>query len=443
MTAPHPGPGRDDSLRDAPRPKESPLDVGPGGEAEHGATEAAHRCGSPGGATERLDVAALAALARRIKAWGRELGFDAIGISGTDLSDAEPALAAWLEAGCHGEMDYMAKHGTKRARPAELVAGTRRVITARMAYLPASALTGGIGASALSASAGDAPAGDWRMREHSRLADPAAAVVSLYARGRDYHKVMRQRLQQLADRIGREVGPFGHRVFTDSAPVLEVELARKADIGWRGKHTLLIERDAGSFFFLGEIYVDIALPVDAQEDAPPRAAGAHCGHCTRCIDACPTGAIVGPFRVDARRCISYLTIELKGSIPEALRPLIGNRVYGCDDCQLVCPWNKFAQAAPVDDFDARQGLDQAKLVDLFSWSADEFDLRMQGSAIRRIGYERWLRNLAVALGNALRVAPSGGLDEVERGRIVEALRRRAGDPSPLVREHVLWALEAA
>jgi epoxyqueuosine reductase len=225
--------------------------------------------------------------------------------------------------------------------------------------------------------------------------------------------------------------------------VLEVELARQANIGWRGKHTLLIERDAGSFFFLGEIYVDIPLPLDAQENAPPRAAGAHCGHCTRCIDACPTGAIVGPFRVDARRCISYLTIELKGSIPEALRPLIGNRIYGCDDCQLVCPWNKFAQAAPVDDFEARNGLDGAQLVDLFSWSADEFDLRMQGSAIRRIGYERWLRNLAVALGNALRAAASAGLGEVERGRIVDALRRRADDPSPLVREHVLWALQAA
>jgi epoxyqueuosine reductase len=419
--------------------------------------DAASVASAPGAETRRLDDAALAALAQRIKAWGRELGFGAIGISDTDLPEAEAALAAWLEAGCHGEMDYMAKHGMKRARPAELVAGTRRVITARMAYLPASTLAGRDDESAPSASGPDASPGDWRARERARLADPAAAVVSIYARGRDYHKVMRQRLQQLAERIEGEIGPYGHRVFTDSAPVLEVELAQKGSIGWRGKHTLLIERDAGSLFFLGEIYVDIPLPVDVDVDvgsgitasdeacaAPAaRGAGAHCGHCTRCIDACPTGAIVGPFRVDARRCISYLTIELKGSIPEALRPLVGNRVYGCDDCQLVCPWNKFAQAAPVDDFDVRHGLDRAKLVDLFAWSAEEFDTRMQGSAIRRIGYERWLRNLAVALGNALRVGTEASLAEADRDRIVEALRRRAADPSPLVREHVEWALEAA
>ncbi|KVN38955.1 epoxyqueuosine reductase [Burkholderia pyrrocinia] len=383
-----------------------------------------------------LDDAALTALAARIRAWGRELGFGAIGISDTDLSDAEAGLAAWLEAGCHGEMDYMAKHGMKRARPAELVAGTRRVISARLAYLPAETL------------AGDPPGAlaprDWRARELARLDDPQAAVVSIYARGRDYHKVLRNRLQTLAERIEREIGVFGHRVFTDSAPVLEVELAQKAGIGWRGKHTLLLQRDAGSLFFLGEIYVDIPLPTDAQTapDAAPETPGAHCGSCTRCIGACPTGAIVAPYRVDARRCISYLTIELKGSIPEPLRPLIGNRVYGCDDCQLVCPWNKFAQAAPVADFDVRHGLDRATLVELFGWSADEFDTRMQGSAIRRIGHECWLRNLAVGLGNALR-APAGRLASGARDAIVAALRARADDPSPLVREHVEWALRAA
>jgi epoxyqueuosine reductase len=248
----------------------------------------------------------------------------------------------------------------------------------------------------------------------------------------------------LAERIEGEIGAYGYRVFTDSAPVLEVELAQKGGLGWRGKHTLLLERDAGSLFFLGEIYVDIPLPTDAELE-PKRAsreAGAHCGHCTRCIDACPTGAIVGPYRVDARRCISYLTIELKGSIPEDLRPLIGNRVYGCDDCQLVCPWNKFARAAPVDDFDVRHGLDRATLVELFEWSADEFDTRMQGSAIRRIGYERWLRNLAVAMGNALRGTTGRTIEPGERARIVTALQHRADDASPLVREHVQWALAA-
>jgi epoxyqueuosine reductase len=438
---------------------------GAGTLGEAGTLDAAGEGAQP---AQPLSEAALAALAQRIKAWGRELGFGAVGISDIDLSDAEAALAAWLEAGYHGEMDYMAKHGAKRARPAELVAGTRRVISARIDYLPASTLRAADAESASSAAPHGA-AGDWREREWARLADPAAAVVSIYARGRDYHKVMRQRLQQLAERVEREVGAYGYRVFTDSAPVLEVALAQKAGIGWRGKHTLLLERDAGSLFFLGEIYVDIPLPTDAQLE-PERAtrdAGAHCGHCTRCIDACPTGAIVGPFRVDARRCISYLTIELKGSIPEALRPLIGNRIYGCDDCQLVCPWNKFAQAAPVDDFSARHGLDQARLVDLFAWSADEFDTRMQGSAIRRIGYERWLRNLAVAMGNALRQdearLPSAEVSaEVsaghasragtgttrplsidEREGIVAALRARADDPSPLVREHVQWALQAA
>ncbi|NBI45706.1 MULTISPECIES: tRNA epoxyqueuosine(34) reductase QueG [Burkholderia] len=387
-----------------------------------------------GAAPRRLDDAALDALVVRIKAWGRELGFGAIGISDTDLSDAEAGLAAWLEAGCHGEMDYMAKHGMKRARPAELVAGTLRVISARLAYLPAET------AAAEAASAG----GGWRARELARLEDPAAAVVSVYARGRDYHKVLRNRLQTLAERIEAEIGPFGYRVFTDSAPVLEVELAQKAGTGWRGKHTLLLQRDAGSLFFLGEIFVDLPLPTDAETSpaTAPETPGSHCGSCTRCIDACPTGAIVEPYRVDARRCISYLTIELKGSIPESLRPLIGNRVYGCDDCQLVCPWNKFAQPAPVADFDVRHGLGSASLVELFGWSAEQFDQRMQGSAIRRIGHERWLRNLAVGLGNALR-APRERLGGETREAIVAALAARADDASELVREHVEWALQAA
>ncbi|WP_244815297.1 tRNA epoxyqueuosine(34) reductase QueG [Caballeronia sp. Lep1P3] len=376
------------------------------------------------------DEAALAELAQRIRTWGRELGFGAVGISDIDLTDAEEGLASWLEAGYHGEMDYMAKHGMKRARPAELVAGTRRVITARMAYLPAATLAQKGDESVATA---DGQKNDWRAVEWTRLADPAQAVVSIYARGRDYHKVMRNRLQQLAERIEGEVGQFGHRAFTDSAPVLEVALAQKAGNGWRGKHTLLLDRDAGSLFFLGEIYVDLPLPVDPQ----PEEDGAHCGQCTRCVGACPTGAIVGPYRVDARRCISYLTIELHGSIPEAMRPLIGNRVYGCDDCQLACPWNKFAQAAPVADFDVRHGLDRATLVELFAWSAEDFDTRMQGSAIRRIGHERWLRNIAVAMGNALR----SPLPRDERAAIVDALRARAGDSSALVREHVEWALK--
>jgi epoxyqueuosine reductase len=336
----------------------------------------------------------------------------------------------------------MAKHGMKRARPAELVAGTRRVITARIAYLPAQTLSGKAHESALQ----DSPQvpQDWRAAEHARLADPSAAVVSIYARGRDYHKVMRNRLQHLAEKIEAEIGAFGYRVFTDSAPVLEVELAQKAGIGWRGKHTLLLQRDAGSLFFLGEIYVDVPLPTDAETspDDAPETPGSHCGSCTRCIGACPTGAIVAPYKVDARLCISYLTIELKGRIPLEMRPLIGNRVYGCDDCQLVCPWNKFAQAAPVADFDVRHGLDRATLVELFAWSAEEFDTRMQGSAIRRIGYESWLRNLAVGMGNALRV-PAENLNADAREAIVGALRLRVEDPSAVVREHVEWALEAA
>jgi len=400
--------------------------------------------------TRRFDEAQLAALASRIRDWGRELGFGAVGISDIDLSHAEAGLAAWLDAGCHGEMDYMAKHGMKRARPAELVAGTRRVISVRMAYLPAylrAHLTDSSDAGKGAESAVSDVQHDWRLEERTRLDDPSAAVVSIYARGRDYHKVLRARLQQLAERVEAEIGKFGFRVFTDSAPVLEVELAQKAGVGWRGKHTLLLQRDAGSLFFLGEIYVDVPLPTDADDpaSAAPETPGAHCGSCTRCIDACPTGAITGPYRVDARRCISYLTIELKGSIPLELRELIGNRVYGCDDCQLVCPWNKFAKAAPVADFDVRHGLDRASLVDLFGWSAAQFDERMQGSAIRRIGYESWSRNIAVAMGNALRATREGADNarDAARAAIVTALREREHDESAVVREHVLWALEAA
>jgi epoxyqueuosine reductase len=353
-------------------------------------------------------TADFAALARAIKAWGRELGFAEVRIADIDLSHAEAGLQAWLDAGSHGEMDYMATHGMKRARPAELVPGTVRVISARMDYLPQ----------------GTQPS--WRAREHARQADPHAAVVSVYARGRDYHKVLRQRLQALADKVRAAVGEFGFRVFTDSAPVMELPLAEKAGLGWRGKHTLLLSRNAGSMFFIGELLVDLPLPVD-----PPT--GAHCGGCTACIDVCPTQAITAPGRLDARRCISYLTIELKGAIPEELRPLIGNRVYGCDDCQLSCPWNKFAQVSTVGDFDERNDLGSASMVDLFAWTEAEFDRKLEGSPIRRIGHERWLRNLAVGLGNAADGA---------RGDpgIVAALQGRAGHPSALVREHVAWAL---
>jgi epoxyqueuosine reductase len=350
----------------------------------------------------------LPALALAIKRWGRELGFADVRIADIDLTHAEAGLQAWLDAGRHGEMDYMASHGMKRARPAELVPGTVRVICARMDYLPASTPD------------------DWRERETARLDEPGAAVVSIYARGRDYHKVLRNRLQQLAERIRAQTGELGFRVFTDSAPVMELPLAEKAGLGWRGKHTLMLSREAGSMFFLGEILVDIPLPVDAP-------ASAHCGQCQACIDVCPTQAILGPGRLDARRCISYLTIELKSSIPEELRPLIGNRVYGCDDCQTVCPWNKFAQRAVVPDFEERNQLGSESMVALFGWSEDEFNRRLEGSPIRRIGHERWLRNLAVGLGNAAGLAKGDA-------QVVAALRARANDPSEMVREHVAWAL---
>ena len=301
----------------------------------------------------------------------------------------------------------MASHGLRRARPAELVPGTVSVITARLDYLPR-----------------DTPDG-WTGVELERLQRPGEAIVSVYARGRDYHKVLRNRLQKLADRIAGEVGAFGHRVFTDSAPVLEAELARRSGQGWRGKHTLLLHREGGSMFFLGEIYVDLALP--ASEPVSE-----HCGACSACIDACPTRAITAPHRLDARRCISYLTIEHAGSIPEELRPLIGNRIYGCDDCQLVCPWNKFAQRSPLPDFDPREGLTGATLVELFAWTEDEFLRRTEGSPIRRIGHARWQRNIAVAMGNALRQ----GDDPTVRA----ALSAQAGHADLVVREHVAWAL---
>ncbi len=342
-----------------------------------------------------------AMLAAAIKAWGRELGFGAVGVADCDLAIAEKRLADWLAKGFHGEMDYMARHGTRRSRPQELVPGTLRVISVRLDYQHQA----------------DAGAEAWGV-----IADADKAYIARYALGRDYHKVLRGRLQTLADRIQGEVGVFGHRVFVDSAPVMEVEIATRAGLGWRGKHTLLLSREAGSLFFLGEIYTDLPLPTDV-----PLAE--HCGSCTKCIDVCPTQAIVGPRELDARRCISYLTIELKGSIPVALRPLIGNRVYGCDDCQLVCPWNKYAQVSAEPDFRVRHGLDNAQLADLFVWTEREFLERTAGSAIHRIGYERWSRNLAVGLGNA----PSGEVT-------LTALRSREEDPSALVREHVAWAL---
>jgi len=354
---------------------------------------------------EALDAEALAALAIQIKAWGRELGFQQVGVSDLDLAAHEARLEAWLRKGFHGTMAYMARHGRHRSRPAELVPGTARVIAARMDYLPAAAQ----------------PAAEL-------LDQPETGVVSRYALGRDYHKVLRKRLQRLCDHIAEQVGPFGYRVFVDSAPVLEKALAEKAGLGWIGKHSNLLNRRAGSWFFLGEIFTDLPLPVD-------RPAGNHCGDCVRCIEACPTGAIVGPYQVDARRCISYLTIELRGSIPPELRPLMGNRIYGCDDCQLVCPWNRFAQYSAEADFAPRHGLDAAKLADLFAWEEDEFLRRTEGSAIRRTGYLGWLRNTAVALGNV------AGAGQPAEATAIAALERRRRHPSELVREHVEWALK--
>jgi epoxyqueuosine reductase len=346
-------------------------------------------------------------LLAQLQQWAHELGFSQIGVSGVDLGAAETGLRDWLAQGFHGSMHYMQRHGAMRARPAELVPGTLSVITARMDYLPRATEPG------------------WQALEWQRLGNPRQAVVSIYARGRDYHKVLRTRLQALAGRLAREVGPLGARVFTDSAPVLEVELAARSGLGWRGKHTLALQRDAGSMFFLGEIFVDLALPATAP-------AAEHCGNCSACIDICPTRAIVAPYRLDARRCISYLTIEHDGPIPVALRPLLGNRIYGCDDCQLACPWNKYARVSTLPDFDARAPLDGATLLQLWAWDESEFLRRTEGSAIRRIGHARWQRNLAVALGNALRAAPDADIEA--------ALRARLPAAGELLAEHIGWAL---
>lgn len=346
-------------------------------------------------------------LLERLRGWASAAGFSQIGVADIDLASAEPGLLAWLNNGFHGAMDYMARHGLKRARPAELVPGTLRVISARMDYLPHGA------------------PGGWQAIEWERLARPADATVSVYARGRDYHKVLRTRLQSLADRLAEAIGPFGHRVFTDSAPVLEVELASRSGIGWRGRHTLTLSREGGSMFFLGEIYVDLPLPLTPPVDD-------HCGSCTACIEVCPTQAIVAPYRLDARRCISYLTIEQDGPIPVELRAAVGNRVYGCDDCQLVCPWNKFARRATLPDFDPRAEFATPTLAQLWAWDEPEFLRRTEGSAIRRIGHARWRRNLAVAIGNALRARDDATL------RSMLAREREAA--SPLLREHIDWAL---
>jgi epoxyqueuosine reductase len=353
----------------------------------------------PPNKTPTLSNAQLAELAVEIKNWGHELGFQQIGITDTDLSQAETYLLNWLTIGHQGEMEWMARHGTLRSRPAELVPGTVRVISVRMDYLPDAS-----------------PAEDV-------LANSQLAYVSRYALGRDYHKVMRRRLQALAERIATISGPFGYRAFVDSAPVLEKPLADKAGLGWIGKHSNLLHRDAGSWFFLGELYTDLPLPIDQPLTD-------HCGDCEACITACPTAAIVEPYVVDARRCISYLTIELQGSIPVELRPLLGNRIYGCDDCQLVCPWNRFAKMTQETDYSPRHGLDAPELVTLFNWDESTFLNNLEGSPIRRIGHESWLRNIAVALGNA----PSST-------EIIAALKTRLQHPSAIVREHVEWALQ--
>lgn len=346
---------------------------------------------------QELDLVALTA---SIRQWAAELGFQQLGITDTELDEDAARLDAYLAAGYHGEMAYMASHGTMRSRPAELVPGTLRVISVRMDYLPE----------------------DTRMAQ--MLAQPEQAYISRYALGRDYHKLIRKRLQQLAEKITAAIGPFGYRAFVDSAPVMEKPLARKAGLGWMGKNTLILNRKAGSWFFLGELFVDLPLPVDAPQDRD------HCGKCSACLDVCPTQAFVGERVLDARRCISYLTIELKGAIPVELRSLMGNRVFGCDDCQLVCPWNRFAKATQEDDFKPRHDLDNVTLAQLFMWTEEQFLKRTQGSPMRRTGYERWLRNIAVGLGNAPSTIP-----------VLEALKARLDDPSELVQEHVRWALQ--
>ena len=342
----------------------------------------------------------LSKLAINIKKWGEELGFQQVGITDTHLETAEKHLQNWVDNGFHGEMDYMFKHGLKRSRPALLLSETVSVISVRMDYLPETA-----------------------EKINATLDSPVTAFISRYALGRDYHKIMRKKLQQLASKIETDKGSFGYRVFVDSAPVLEKALAEKAGLGWIGKHSNLINRKAGSWFFLGEIYTDIPLPADAPVLE-------HCGQCVACLDICPTQAIVAPYQVDARKCISYLTIELHGSIPEPLRGSIGNRIYGCDDCQLICPWNRFAKLSTEKDYNPRHNLDNSQLTDLFNWSENEFLKKMEGSAIRRIGYIRWLRNIAVALGNAK-------ISEKSK----KALLNNKDHSSEIVREHVNWALD--
>lgn len=337
-------------------------------------------------------------LSEDIKTWGLELGFQQIGITDIDLSAYEKYFLEWIEKKFHGEMHFMQAHGTKRYHPEELIPGTLRVITARLNYLPA----------------------DTNIIKV--LQDPTQGYISRYAVGRDYHKLMRKRLSQLSQKISQQIGQFGYRAFTDSAPVLEKALAEKSGLGWIGKHTNLLNRNAGSWFFLGEIYTDLPLPIDTPVKN-------HCGSCTACINICPTQAIIGPYQLDARLCISYLTIELRGSIPVELRPLMGNRIYGCDDCQLICPWNKFAKFTDEKDFQPRHGLSTPDLIDLFAWTEQEFLKKTEGSAIRRIGYECWLRNIAVALGNAPKT-----------DAIISALQSRLHHHSELVREHVQWAL---
>ncbi|PKM11329.1 MAG: tRNA epoxyqueuosine(34) reductase QueG [Gammaproteobacteria bacterium HGW-Gammaproteobacteria-3] len=346
-----------------------------------------------------MNSQSFAALSNQIKHWGRELGFQQVGIADTDLKDAELHLDNWLDKGFNGDMDYMQRHGRKRSRPELLQPGTRSVISVRMDYQT------------------DSP-----QNMNEVLADPLAAYVSRYALGRDYHKLLRSRLQKLADKIQAEIGVFGYRVFTDSAPVMEKALAEKAGLGWIGKHSNLINRKAGSWFFLGEIYTDLPLSVDAK-------ASPHCGDCTACLAVCPTQAIVAPYQVDARLCVSYLTIELHGAIPEPLRPLIGNRIYGCDDCQIICPWNRFARLSDEPDFNPRQRLNSQQLLAVFDWDEPTFLAKTEGSAIRRIGHHRWLRNIAVALGNARASA-----------LIIEKLQNKLKHPSELVQEHVHWAL---
>ncbi|WP_145127321.1 tRNA epoxyqueuosine(34) reductase QueG [Pseudomonas sp. URMO17WK12:I11] len=341
----------------------------------------------------------LDALAHNIKLWGQELGFAHVGIAGIDLGEHAHHLQRWLDAGYQGEMEYLGAHGSKRAHPEQLIPGTVRVVSLRMDYLP----------------------GDTQMAQ--RLAQPEKAYVSRYALGRDYHKLVRKRVQSLADRIQQAIGPFGYRAFVDSAPVLEKALAEQAGLGWIGKNTLLLNRKAGSYFFLAELFVDLPLPVDQATTSE------HCGRCTACLDICPTQAFVGPYVLDARRCISYLTIELKGPIPVQLRSMMGNRVFGCDDCQIVCPWNRFAKPSREQDFQPRHGLENAELAQMFLWDEPTFLRKTEGGPLRRAGYERWLRNLAVGLGNAPSTIP-----------VLEALKARRDDASPLVREHVEWAL---